>query len=491
MQNRRDQVQAHAFVVGRLVSAIQRADPDTPMSPVRRFTVGTIAGILLAGLLMAGFAISGVLAPGGAKSWRQPGALVVEKETGARYVFVDNELRPVLNYASARLILGEQATVARVSQRSLRGVPRGLPVGIPSAPDALPDPKRTDGRGWLVCSSVQQDISGAAQPFVTLWVGGQPAMTPVNTAEALLARAPTGQTYLAWNGRRMQLSTAAVAALGYASAQPSPVGWPWLNAVPAGPDLTAPNIGGRGRPGPAVDGHPTLVGEVYQVSGLVGGAGSEYYVVFADGLAPLTPTGAALLIADPKTKPAYPTGPVHLLPLSTAGLGAAPRSGVSAINPQLPPTPPKLAASGPGAVPCVQLRMSASAGPTAQLGTASAARAGGGPAASGGGDRLLADRVVVDPGAGLLMRDQPAPGATDGALSLLVDTGVRYPLPSDQASQALGYQGVTPVPVPATLLALVPVGPPLDPAAARTTEPIGRVVAGPGGGPAGTAPGGR
>ncbi len=481
MQSRRDQVQAHAFVVGRLVSAIQRADPDTPISPVRRFSVGTIAGILIAGLVMAGFAVSGVLAPGGAKSWRHPGALVVEKETGARYVFVDNELRPVLNYASARLILGSDISVARVSQRSLRGVPRGLPVGIPSAPDALPDPKRTDGRGWLVCSSVQQDATGAPQPFVTLWVGGHPAMTPVNTAEALLARAPTGQTYLTWSGRRMQLSGAALAAMGYASAQPSPVGWPWLNAVPAGPDLVAPNIGGRGRPGPAVDGHPTLIGQLYQVSGFVGGASNEYYVVFADGLAPVTPTGAALLLADPKTKQAYPTGSVQVLSLSTAGLGAAPRSGISAINPQLPPTPPKLAAVGPGSVPCVRLSMNAGTGPAAQIGIASTARAAGGPAAAGGGDRLLADRVVVDPGAGLLMRDQPAPGATDGALYLLVDTGVRYPLPSKDVSQVLGYEEATAIPVPATLLALVPVGPPLDPAAARATEPIGRVV-GAGGG---------
>ena len=39
MQTRRDQVQAHAFVVGRMVSALVRAEPDAPFSPLRRFTV--------------------------------------------------------------------------------------------------------------------------------------------------------------------------------------------------------------------------------------------------------------------------------------------------------------------------------------------------------------------------------------------------------------------------------------------------------------------
>jgi hypothetical protein len=109
----------------------------------------------------------------------------------------------------------------------------------------------------------------------------------------------------------------------------------------------------------------------------------------------------------------------------------------------------------------------AGSGPTVALGL----RAATAPAAPAGqaADRLLADRVVVAPGAGLLIRDQPAPGVADGALYLLVDIGVRFPLHGDKTTSALGYQNATPVSVPAPLLGLFPVGPPLDPESARAT----------------------
>jgi len=49
---------------------------------------------------------------------------------------------------------------------------------------------------------------------------------------------------------------------------------------------------------------------------------------------------------------------------------------------------------------------------------------------------------------------------------------VRYPLPNPEVVRTLGYGAKTPVPVPGALLALVPVGRPLDPRAALSTAPI-------------------
>src|SRR5262245_22672624 len=89
MQSRRDQVQAHAYVVGRLVSALVRAEPDLAESPVRRNTTGWFVGLLIAALLVAAFAVFGLIFPGGGRLWTQPGALVVEKETGNRYIYLD------------------------------------------------------------------------------------------------------------------------------------------------------------------------------------------------------------------------------------------------------------------------------------------------------------------------------------------------------------------------------------------------------------------
>jgi hypothetical protein len=77
----------------------------------------------------------------------------------------------------------------------------------------------------------------------------------------------------------------------------------------------------------------------------------------------------------------------------------------------------------------------------------------------------------VQPGGGLLARALPAPGVKDGTLYLIVDVGVKYPLPSDDVAEALGYGDVAPVPIPTSLLALVPTGASLDPSAAKLSVP--------------------
>jgi len=473
VQNRKDQVQAHAFVVGRLVCGMLRAEPDSPMSPLRRFNVGTVAGLVLGGLMLAIFAVMGVLFPGASKAWQQPGALVVEKETGARFVFIDGELRPVLNYASARLILGgEPKSVVNVSRNALRGAARGLPVGIPSAPDSLPDLGRGDGANWQVCSALRSDVSGNPHPFVTVRIGGQPANRALGPDDGLLVRAPTGQVFLTWNNRRMLLpSASALIGLGYAAARQYPVGLGWLNALPAGPDLAPPNVAGRGTNGPGVDGKPTVVGQVFKVNGLVGGDESQFFVVRSEGLAPLSQVGAALLLADPKTAAAYPGGPVEARPLNASALAGAPRSAAASVDRQLPARPPKLADVGDRDAPCVRLTMK-SDGPLVQLGLGATDQAGS--AGNGSGKGMLADRVTVEPGAGLLVRDQPAPGVTDGTLFLVVDIGARFPLSKKDVADKLGYRGVEPVPVPGPLLGLLPAGPPLDADAAKASVPVAR-----------------
>jgi len=60
-----------------------------------------------------------------------------------------------------------------------------------------------------------------------------------------------------------------------------------------------------------------------------------------------------------------------------------------------------------------------------------------------------------------------APDATDGVLYLVTDLGVRYQVPSPDVLAMLGYAGVTPVPLPAEIVALLPTGPGLYPQAAR------------------------
>ena len=79
-----------------------------------------------------------------------------------------------------------------------------------------------------------------------------------------------------------------------------------------------------------------------------------------------------------------------------------------------------------------------------------------------------ADRVVVTPGRAAVVEALASPSAPHGALSLVTDLGVRYPLASTDVLTMLGYGGVAPVRLPAELVALVPSGRALDQAAALT-----------------------
>src|SRR5215475_483997 len=106
MQSKKDQLQAHNFVVGRLRSALLRGDADAIETPTRRFSAAGFAGLLVGALLVAGFGVWGLIFPGGNRGWQAPGTIIVEKETGTRYLYLGGTLRPVLNLASARLLAG-------------------------------------------------------------------------------------------------------------------------------------------------------------------------------------------------------------------------------------------------------------------------------------------------------------------------------------------------------------------------------------------------
>jgi len=93
--------------------------------------------------------------------------------------------------------------------------------------------------------------------------------------------------------------------------------------------------------------------------------------------------------------------------------------------------------------------------------------AGGTPA---GADPRAADLVRVPPGGGLLVQDVPAPGITGGAVYLVTDLGLKYPLPTADAADALGYPSAPAVPVPSAILAFLPTGPALDQQAARISQ---------------------
>lgn len=450
MQSRRDQVQAYFYVVGRMTSAVTHGRPDVVRPPGRRLSTGFAIGVLVAAVLCAGFGVYGLFKPGGNTSWRTAGAIVTEKTSGARFVYLNGTLHPVLNLASARLASGSTAAPTSVSAASLAGTPVGAPIGIPDAPDSVPAAASLNRSPWTVCAS--PPAAGTVGPPTLSLLLGAPAGPEPADDEGLLVATPDGQESLVWQGRRYRLGGAGVAAaLGYDDVAPAPVQPGWLAAVPAGPDLGVPAVGTPGAPGPTIAGKPSRVGQVYQVSNPAL-ASDDLYLVRADGVAPLSRTTAALAMS----------GGGSTVRVGPADIAAVPRSAGPELGRDLPPVPPRLVVTHQEDIPCVRVDVADPDAPV-RIGTLPAAAVAAATVPAGTHTPgLQADRIGIPAASGVLARVAAAPGAAPGAAFLVTDIGVRFPVADDEALTALGMQGGSAVAVPEQLLELLPTGPVLD-----------------------------
>ncbi|OZM78836.1 type VII secretion protein EccB [Pseudonocardia sp. MH-G8] len=462
MQSRRDQVQAYFFVVGRMVAAVTHGRPDALVQPNRRASTGIFLGVLLAAIIAGVFGIYGLFVPGGNNAWRTPGAVIAAKETGARYLFLEGQLRPVLNYASARLAGGSPAPVVRVSTASLADAPTGRPIGIPGAPDSVPAAGKLDTGAWTVCARPPEE-TGVQALSIALLVG-RPAGRPLGDDRGLLVSSPDGVRHLLWQGRRHRVPDAqTVRVLGYDAIAPVPVTAGWLDTVPAGRDLGVPATTGAGQPGPVIEGRSTLVGQVFAVRNPAL-ENEQLYLLRLDGVTPLSESAAALVLAAPSTAPAYPQGAAAPIPIGPAALTGVPVSRGEDLGTGLPARPPTAAVPPAGAVPCARHTPgSDEVATTIELRSGAEVDAGAVPAAPREAG-TTADRVSFPTGGGVLARDQ---GAAAAGTFLVTDTGIRYPIADEDSLKALGYSGVPVTVLPSALLDLLPTGPLLSTTAAR------------------------
>jgi type VII secretion protein EccB len=176
MATRRDQLQSYQFLTQRVISAFVMRETDPAQSPLRRGIGAVFAGIMITVLVAAGFGVYGILTKVGTTRWKADGSVVVEKESGASFVYFGGVLHPTLNYASAMLAAGRTSpAVFRVSGESLAGVPRGVMVGIPGAPNALPAPRHRLALPWTICAAPDPGSSDRGANVVTLAVGTAPS----------------------------------------------------------------------------------------------------------------------------------------------------------------------------------------------------------------------------------------------------------------------------------------------------------------------------
>lgn len=458
MATRRDQLHSYQFLTQRVISAFVMRETDPQQSPLRRGVGAVFGGVMVAILVAAGFGIYGIITKIGGDGWKTDGAVVIEKETGASFVYVQGALHPTLNFASAKLAAGRPgAQVFRVSSKSLGEVPRGTTIGIPGAPDSLPDYKRRIGLPWTMCSLQTTDQAGGQITRDRLAVGrGTTGGRELTDDEGVLVRDRVGNTtYLVWRGRRHQIQDAAnlvPAIFGAVSAER--VGPAWINSLPTGDEIRNIEVPDRGKPSTSMPDRE--IGEVLTTKT---GSGEQHYLVYDDGVAPITPLQLAILVAQGDLK--REDVPVSVTnEASTSSFGRPPADEAGA-PPASPPalvqaseqvcavttdgrTPPKLVVDG-------TVEGLEAASPTGS--------------ASARGD-VLADGVLVPAGRIATVRVLASPTAEAGNYFVVTDTGYRYAVPGPEVLEMLGYPAAEAVEVPTELMQRLPAGPTLNPAEA-------------------------
>lgn len=483
MWSRRDQLQAYQFLRRRLVSAVLLGDANHTDSPSRRSVLSTVTGFGATLLLLAGFGIWGALRPGSSTAWRDGDRVVIERETGTRFVLGRDasgtvRLHRALNLASAKLFLGENAATVTTSRRSIAAAERGHPIGIEGAPDSLPTALATGP--WQVCARTAYGPGRGVTPTVNVTVGAatgvdaQADSRALAPGEGLLVRdvGPGGGRYLITDGRRFEIdSDAAARVLGYGfDAAYLPVGTAWIDSVPAGPALGFRTEPTSRRAGPPVRGQRLRVGQVIVVED--GASAAEFYVYRTSGLVRISELESRLIADRPdhpwpaQARRTATRADLLDVPTSTAAPGTA-QAALDLPEPlpvALPAPRGEIGVCAAPAADATRITVTSRPIPVGNRSRSPAARASSSAAAG----TVLADDVTVPPSRIAVVRAAASADFDSPAFYLVTDEGRRYQVAGRDTLRMLGYADTSAQRVPSAVLTLVPEGPLLDPRAART-----------------------
>jgi type VII secretion protein EccB len=467
MQTKRDLYQAHRLMMQRVGLALLQGEPDIPESPMRRLSVAAFSGVMVAVLIAAVFGVLGLISPGGANGLDQGGMVIIERESGTKYVYdtAGKRMLPVLNYASARLALDSSSADSQrvVSRKSLAKFSRGPMIGIPGAPDSLPDPNHLVKKPWSVCVRNGTTSVGGTRSVTSLVAGKSVGGQGLGDNEAVAVQAG-GQSYVIWKNQRLHMTLPPNQASSITGVQPAAVSQAWLNPIAQGTDFKAPAVGNRGEPVNGVGGDAS-VGQVFKAS-----PGGGTYVLLTDGFAQISETQGSLLLAEPETKTlAYHGQAAVPRQIDVAAVTSKP-STQRLLDPGLPPTVPRFVPWDGSSPLCAVYA-------DTDKGSISARMSIGGTVpqvpASTSAQGTTVDQVVLPPGGAALVGLLPGQGQLNAINNWYIvnDAGVCFPLKSKDTAEKLGYQTSEAAPIPKGVLQLMPTGPTLDPAEARKPVP--------------------
>lgn len=507
MASRRDQLNAYTFAKHRMLASFVQSSPDasdeTAPRPLRAVLPSAIVGVVV----LAAFGAWGMFKPTAPQGWDDPGQkVIIASKSTTRYVVLKTkgkvQLHPVLNMASAKLVLNTQSDVdvVTVDESILDNgkIPHGVTIGIPYAPDRLPSGEEAGAaKRWAVCerpSGSGDSIQKAAFVLAKRDMGKtEGAKQKLHGGELLYVVTPDKTRYVVdAQGSAYKVdatNSLLLRTLVGTNREPQHVTREWIDTLHPGDPISFPRVDGTPTapahaPG-QLDSQANRVGMVLRAP--VNGE-EKFYVVLPNRVAPISDFVAQLLLASS-----------DLVHLNQAGHALEVSSG--AINPGQPfggehnwPTETPSAvndtstADGSRNTICNVLRdVNAKTGDT----TLSTWAGTDFPAVLATGS----SSAYVTAGSGQLYRQFQGKETKVGSVFLATDTGLRYALQSNDDSATndagigitakqrqelqqeaklaqthLGYADLDPTPIPAAWSEFLPTGPRLSTAAARQPQ---------------------
>ena len=415
MAARKDLLKAQAFVQQRLVSALVDREPDSQVPPLRRLSLGLFVSILVGALVVAGFGIYGFLKKPGAGLPKET-AIIVDTEAGVVFVSNGQQLSPVTNMASARLITGG-GTIRSVKTAALAGIPRGELYGIPQAPAQLPAASSMTAFPIRICS-----IPYSHDSRYTVVDFAAPAD---RSSTGVVLTDSGGQAYLVVNGLAHLVKPEAKSAIETTTV-PAPATDALIQSLPLGEPIDKIRLKEHGNP--ARNGHK--VGDVVQTGRREDKSSLSYWIMLADGWSRISYIDMRATQPDPQSVPEQEID---------AAKSATPHSSTKGVP--LEQTPMTTVDTTQTTI-CATY-FDGETFPKIQVGTDvpkpskdSKDSKDVPPAVS------WYDRVTTAPGAGALLRGSNTPA--DGQ-PFLIWEGKKYGIPDPQSRAALGYGDKPPV----------------------------------------------
>ncbi|MFD3507584.1 type VII secretion protein EccB [Nocardia sp. NPDC058666] len=484
----RAQVNGYRFLLRRLDHALIRRDVRMLHDPMRAQFRSLVVGAVLAVLVVAGAVILSLISPQGSIG---DAKIVMGKDSGALYVVVQDQnknstLHPVLNLASARLIMGTRDVPKSVKDNKLNSLPRGPLLGIPGAPAALPVADHGEKSQWTLCDTVELSASGGAvssSGATTTVIAGElelsDRMKETGRDAALLVR-NGAKTYLIYEGKRAEIdlqNTVIQRSLKASNLMPRPISTGLLGVPTAVAPVSPPVIERAGEPGPGKL-SDVPIGGIISVAGLDKSATAELYVVLSGGVQRVSEFTAELI----RNQDSYGMSTSKSVPPDTL-------DGISTVDTlpvdDFPISTPKILAADLNPVACIEWTKTAGTGllqsdategasdrATVSLlaGTRLPISEKTKPVklvtADGTGSRI--DEVYLPPTTGEFVRvtgTEPGSPRRDPGLFYIMDTGIRYGVPDIDAADVLGL-GRTPHLAPWSIIGQLVPGPTLDKQAA-------------------------